>query len=173
MAAPNPPPALRLVPRPCKGRIWHIRLTPWCKKVMDSRRQRIFPPAGARVQDSNHHSAYISALFKGGIAARAQVCRTQTIIPLIYPLFSKEGLLRRTKTAGLKPSFRLYIRPFQRRDRRAGPRLQDSNYYSAYISALFKGGGPLRLRSGGRLAASAAFPIKGTCRRRFLPLAAD
>ena len=105
--------------------------------------------AGPRVRDSNHHSAYISALFKGEIAAQVQECGTQTIIPLIY------------------------IRPFQRRDRRAGPRLQDSNYYSAYISALFKGGGPLRLRSGGGLAASAAFPIKGTCRRRFLPLAAD
>ena len=37
---------------------------------------------------------------------------------------------------------------------------------ACFLSALYKGGGPLRLRNGGGLAARAAFPFKTICLRQ-------
>ena len=58
-------------------------------------------------------------------------------------------------------SARAYIRPGNTSG--SYPGRQSNGHQPKRISALFKGGGPLRLRNGGGLAASAAFLFSGIC----------
>ena len=90
------------------------------------------------------------------------------LVPLLKHWASARAYIRPGNTSGGYPgpskqwaSARGYIRPGNTSG--GYPGRQSNGHQPKRISALFKGGGPLRLRNGGGLAASAAFLFSGIC----------
>ena len=113
LGAANPPPAIRLVPRPCKGRIY-ARAGAHCFLASTKALARVLLV---------HSFAWVGYTL-GPAAHCLMYCKTTAVVLLHNCRFNRTVAINR---AGRQP---------------------------ALLSALYKGGGPLRLRNGGGLGAA-------------------